>query len=177
MLSDLSRTTIHAVVSRRRDTRWWLCRPFVVVSAQLFAALQVAEDAREACHRENAVGQKMAQQGDCPKGCGIVALLLETSGTRADVSGRGGLFATDDRVFKECSGMKPNRRACLLCPPRSSSLKPFARTPVHVAHRQTHIHSSPSEGVGCASACPRRKSRSSCGSEARIRSNSSQCSA
>jgi len=63
--------------------------------------LQVPEDAREACHRENAVGQKMAQQGDCPKGCGIVVLLLEASGTRADVSGRGGLFGTDDRVFKD----------------------------------------------------------------------------
>jgi len=72
-----------------------------VVSAQLVAALQVPEDAREACHRENAVGQKMAQQGDCPKGCGIVALLLEASGTRADVSGRGGLVASDDRVFKD----------------------------------------------------------------------------
>jgi len=57
------------------------------VAAQLFAAVQVAEDARETRNRENAVGQKMAQQGDCPKGCCVVALLLETSWTRADVSG------------------------------------------------------------------------------------------
>jgi len=54
----------HAAVSLRRDSNWWECRPCVAVAAQLFAAVQVAEDARETRHRENAVGQKMAQQGD-----------------------------------------------------------------------------------------------------------------
>ena len=82
-----SADAVHAVISRRRDTSWWVCHPFVAVVAQPLAAVQVAEDAREAHHRENAVGQKMAQQGNCPKRCCVVALLLEASGTHAAVSG------------------------------------------------------------------------------------------
>jgi len=72
------------VVSRRRDTSWWFCRLRVVTAAQLFATVEVTEDAREGSNRENVVDQQMAEQGDGPEGRRVVALLLEASGTHTN---------------------------------------------------------------------------------------------
>ena len=59
------------------------------------------------------VGQKMAQPGDCPNGCCVVALLLEASGTHADVSRCDcAVNSVQDRAVGDCPVVLDDSESC-----------------------------------------------------------------